>query len=150
MPRTYIAILIVCHTTGMTHIKNTRLCLQLVVYCTNDAACWWPGWGGVPPHPEDGRNYRPKQIELIEIINKIIIVLYSWLFILLYLILYYFTLLFKVTISTEILWFLILWSDCDTFTRNYNCIHASQTSPWRWPEYWPKHVVKNIINKITA
>ena len=34
--------------------------------------------------PEDGRNYRPKHAELIEIINKIIIVASSWLFILLY------------------------------------------------------------------
>jgi len=33
--------------------------------------------------PEDGRNYRPKHVELIEIINKIIIVASSWLFILL-------------------------------------------------------------------
>ena len=32
--------------------------------------------------PEDGRNYRPKHVELIEIINKIIIVASSWLFIL--------------------------------------------------------------------
>ena len=34
--------------------------------------------------PEDGRNYRPKHVELIEIINKIIIVASSLLFILLY------------------------------------------------------------------
>ena len=33
--------------------------------------------------PEDGRNYRPKHVELIVIINKIIIVASSWLFILL-------------------------------------------------------------------
>jgi len=33
--------------------------------------------------PDDGRNYRPKHVELIEIINKIIIVASSWLFILL-------------------------------------------------------------------
>jgi len=33
---------------------------------------------------EDGRNYRPKHVELIEIINKIIIFASSWLFILLY------------------------------------------------------------------
>jgi len=32
--------------------------------------------------PEDGRNYRPKHVELIEIINKIIIVASNWLFIL--------------------------------------------------------------------
>jgi len=34
--------------------------------------------------PEDGRNYRPKHVELIEIINKFIMVASSWLFILLY------------------------------------------------------------------
>jgi len=34
--------------------------------------------------PEDGRNYRQKHVELIEIINKIIVVASSWLFILLY------------------------------------------------------------------
>jgi len=34
--------------------------------------------------PEDGRNYRPKHVELIEIINKIIIFATSWLFILSY------------------------------------------------------------------
>jgi hypothetical protein len=33
--------------------------------------------------PEDGRTYRPKDVELIEIINKITIVASSWLFILL-------------------------------------------------------------------
>jgi len=26
-------------------LRNTRLCLQLVVECTGDAACWWQGWG---------------------------------------------------------------------------------------------------------
>ena len=34
--------------------------------------------------PEDGRNYRPKHVELIEIVNKIIIVASSWLFVSLY------------------------------------------------------------------
>jgi len=34
--------------------------------------------------PKDGRNYRPKHVELIEIINEIIIVASIWLFILLY------------------------------------------------------------------
>jgi len=33
---------------------------------------------------EDGRNYRPKHVVLIEIIDKVIIVLSSWLFILLF------------------------------------------------------------------
>ena len=37
-----------------------------------------------PSAPEDGRKYRPKHGELIEIINKIIIVASSRLFILLY------------------------------------------------------------------
>jgi len=31
--------------------------------------------------PEDGRNYRPKHVELIVIINKICYVASSWLFI---------------------------------------------------------------------
>ena len=34
--------------------------------------------------PEDGQNYRPKHVELIEFVNKIIIVASSPLFILLY------------------------------------------------------------------
>ena len=34
--------------------------------------------------PEDGRNYRPEHVELIVIINKIIFVTSSWLFLLLY------------------------------------------------------------------
>jgi len=33
---------------------------------------------------EGGRNYRPKHVELMEIVDKIIIVASSWLFILLY------------------------------------------------------------------
>ena len=33
--------------------------------------------------PENGRNYRPKHVELIEIVNKIIIIASSWLFMLL-------------------------------------------------------------------
>jgi len=32
---------------------------------------------------EDGRDYRPKHVELIEIINKVIIVAFSWLLLLL-------------------------------------------------------------------
>jgi len=35
------------------------------------------------PAGEEERNYRPKHVELIEIINKIVIVASSWLFILL-------------------------------------------------------------------
>jgi len=34
--------------------------------------------------PEDGRNYRPKYVEVIEIVNKIIIVASTWLFIVFY------------------------------------------------------------------
>jgi len=30
--------------------------------------------------PEDGRNYRPKHVELIEIVTEIIIVASSWMF----------------------------------------------------------------------
>jgi len=36
------------------------------------------------PAPEDGWNYRPKHVELMVIINKIIIVAASWLFVLLF------------------------------------------------------------------
>ena len=50
-------------------LRSTRLCLQLVVSQSSAS--------------EDGRNHRPKHVELIEIINKIIIVASSWLFILL-------------------------------------------------------------------
>ena len=45
---------------------------------------------------EDGRNYHTKHVEMLEIINKIIIVASSWLFILLY---YYFTTQFDVTLQ---------------------------------------------------
>ena len=34
--------------------------------------------------PKDGQNYRQKHVELIEIINKIVIVASGWLFMLLY------------------------------------------------------------------
>ena len=44
-------------------LKSTTLCLQSSA-------------------PEDGRNYRPKHVELIEITNKIFIVASDWLFIL--------------------------------------------------------------------
>jgi len=46
-------------------LRSTRLCLQLVVKCTGDAARW-----------QDGRNYRPKHVELIVIINKIFLSLH--------------------------------------------------------------------------
>jgi hypothetical protein len=45
--------------------------------------------------------------------------------------------------------FLILWSDGDTF--NYNCVLEPKSSPWRSPDYWPKHFNENInktYNKI--
>jgi len=44
--------------------------------------------------PEDGRNYRPKHVQLIEIINKLVIVVSSWLFILLH---YFFRVLLVAT-----------------------------------------------------
>jgi len=58
------------------------------------------------------------------------------------LILYYFTVLFKGKNCNRNYTFLILWSECDTF--NYSCILTSEASPWRWPDYWPKHVGENI------
>jgi len=45
-----------------------------VLYTTSFTAC----------APEDGLNYRSKHVELIEIINKIITVASSWMFVLLY------------------------------------------------------------------
>ena len=30
-------------------LRSNRMCLQLVLQCTGDAACWWLRW--VPPHP---------------------------------------------------------------------------------------------------
>jgi len=33
-------------------------------------------------------------------------------------------------------------------TVNHNCILVIRISPWRWPEYWPKYVGENIVNKI--
>jgi len=34
-------------------LRRIKLCLQLVVWSTDDVASWWPGWGeaSVPPHP---------------------------------------------------------------------------------------------------
>jgi len=54
-------------------LTSTRLCLQLVVKYIGDAAsrqhrrCITPQ----PSAHEDGRNYRPKHVEPIVIINKI-------------------------------------------------------------------------------
>jgi len=35
-----------------------------------------------------------------------------------------------------------------SWPRLYVCIHEMITWPWRWPEYRPKHVGENIVNKI--
>jgi len=51
-------------------IRSTRLCLQLVVQSTGDAAC------RQSTAPDDGRNYRPKHVELIVIINKNLLLLH--------------------------------------------------------------------------
>ena len=45
--------------------------------------------------PEDGRNYLSKHVELIEIVNKIIIVATSRPFILLYYCLYYYIIVYE-------------------------------------------------------
>jgi hypothetical protein len=66
-------------------IKHRR---SAVLY-TTDRRCFMPPIVGALYHklqstaPKDGRNYRPKRVELIEIINKIIIIASSRLFILL-------------------------------------------------------------------
>ena len=52
--------------------------------CRQHRRCFLPQAVKQSSAPEDGRNYRPKHVELIEIINKIIIVASSWLFMLLY------------------------------------------------------------------
>ena len=46
------------------------------------------------------------------------------------------------------MFFLIFWSDSETF--NYTYIFVSETSPWRCQGYWPKHVGEDIykINQI--
>ena len=59
-------------------IKHRRYCLQAASSALHTTSCKQSS------APEDGRNYRPKHVELIEIINKTIIVVYSWLFILWY------------------------------------------------------------------
>ena len=60
---------------------------------TSSTSSWWPVGSIVgalydklqteSSAPEDGRNYRPKHVELIEIINETIIVASNWRFILL-------------------------------------------------------------------
>jgi hypothetical protein len=37
-------------------------------------------------------------------------------------------------------------SDGDTV--NHNCILVIRTAPWRWPDYQPKHVGENTMNKM--
>jgi len=49
-------------------LRSTRLCLKLVVQCTDDAAC----------RQHRRCNYRSKHVELIEIIKKPVIVASSW------------------------------------------------------------------------
>ena len=34
------------------------------------------------------------------------------------------------------------------FRLNTNCVLVIRTSPWRWLEYWSKHVGYSIMNKI--
>jgi len=66
-------------------LRSTRLCfLQLVVQCTDETAGWWHVTSLQSRAPEEGRNYRPKHVELIEVINKLSLLHLVWLFILLY------------------------------------------------------------------
>jgi len=54
-------------------LRSTRLCLQLVVWSTDDAACRQHRRCVIPQSsaPEDERNFRPKHVDLIVTINKI-------------------------------------------------------------------------------
>ena len=60
-------------------LRSTRLCLQLTVQCTDDAAgrqhrrCIVCTVSCKHSAPEDGRNYLPKHVELIEIISKLLL-----------------------------------------------------------------------------
>jgi len=58
---------------------------QIPILSVLNWICWTPPRTKFlgTPLPEDGRNYRPKHVELIEIVNKTIIVASSWMFILL-------------------------------------------------------------------
>ena len=54
-------------------LRSTRLCLQLVVQCTDDAASfvhYTTSCKTQSTATEDGRDQRPKHVELIVIINK--------------------------------------------------------------------------------
>jgi len=56
-------------------LRSTRLCLQLVVSSIDGAANMQRRRGFIPQSSatEDGRIYRPKHVELIEIINKLLL-----------------------------------------------------------------------------
>ena len=60
-------------------LRSTRLCLHLVVQCTDDAAgrqyrrCIIPQAVNTVYAPEDGWIYRPKHVELVGIINKLLL-----------------------------------------------------------------------------
>jgi len=61
-------------------LRSTRLCLQLVVQCTSTLSPADIFFGALnhklrtqSSAPEDGRNYRPKHVELIEITNKLLL-----------------------------------------------------------------------------
>jgi len=45
---------------------------------------------------------------------------------------------------------IVEWSD----TLNYNCILVWKEPPWRWSDYWPKHVDEHVkqqyIHKINV
>ena len=42
----------------------------------------------------------------------------------------------------------MLTCDCDIF--KLQLCFVLKTSPRRWPDYWPKHVGEDIINKNTS
>ena len=68
-------------------LRSTRLWYNAPAMLPADsiAGALYPKLQTQSSAPEDGRNYRPKRVEVIEIINKIIIIVASsWLFILLY------------------------------------------------------------------
>jgi hypothetical protein len=54
-------------------LRSTRLCLQLVVQCTDGVASWQYRQRIIQQSsaPEDGRKCRPKHVELIGIITKL-------------------------------------------------------------------------------
>ena len=59
-------------------LRSTRLCLQLVVQCTEEIAgkvfgVLYHKLQTLSSAPDDGRNYRQKHVELIEITNKLLL-----------------------------------------------------------------------------